>query len=132
MTPKRKAVAALVNYNGRILMGRKKAGSEGFLSDKWHIPGETLEEGETDEEGLIRGVMEEAGIKIKVGKYLASHRTPKHTLVRWYECEPLTYDIQAGSDLSEVKWVLREEVMKMCHDRAKSLWPQQIEEYFKL
>ena len=131
MDLERKAVVALVNYNGNILLGKKLDGAEGFLSGKWHIPGETLEIGETDEEGLIRGIMEEAGIEIKVLRYLASHRTPKHTLVKWYECEALTYDIRAGSDLSEVRWVPKNEVMGMCHNRAKTLWPQQIQEYFR-
>lgn len=131
MKQERKAVAAIVNYNGQVLLGRKLDGAEGFLSGKWHIPGETLEDEETDEEGLRRGIMEEAGIEIKVLRYLASHRTPKHTLVKWYECEPITYDIKAGSDLSEVRWVPREEVKGMCHDKAKSLWPQQIQEYFR-
>ena len=131
MDLERKAVVALVNYNGNILLGKKLDRAEGFLSGKWHIPGETLENGETDEEGLIRGIMEEAGIEIKVSKYLASHRTPKHTLVKWYECEALNYDIRAGSDLSEVRWVPKSEVIEMCHDRAKTLWPQQIQEYFR-
>ena len=131
MNLERKAVVALVNYNGNILLGKKLDGAEGFLSGKWNIPGETLENGETDEEGLKRGIMEEAGIEINVLKYLASHRTPKQTLVKWYECQALTYDIRAGSDLSEVRWVPKNEVMEMCHDRTKALWPQQIQEYFR-
>lgn len=131
MDLERKAVVALINYDGNILLGKKLDGAEGFLSGKWHIPGETLENGETDEEGLIRGIMEEAGIEIKVSKYLASHRTPKHTLVKWYECEALTYNIRAGSDLSGVRWVPKSEVIGMCNDRAKTLWPQQIQEYFR-
>lgn len=131
MDLERKAVVALVNYNGNILLGKKLDGAEGFLSGRWHIPGETLEKGETDEEGLLRGIMEEAGIEIGILKYLASHRTPKNTLVKWYECEALTYDIRAGSDLSEVRWVPKSRVIEMCNDGAKTLWPKQIQEYFR-
>lgn len=128
----RRAVVALINHNGKILLGRKRDGTEGLLSGKWHIPGETLEEGESDEEGLVRGMMEEAGITIKVLRYLAYHHTPKQTLVKWYECEALTFDIRAGSDLSEVRWVSRGEVMGMCHNGKESLFPSEILEYFKL
>ncbi|MBI2663625.1 NUDIX domain-containing protein [Candidatus Woesearchaeota archaeon] len=131
MNLEKRAVVALVNYDGKILLGKKIDGAEGFLSGKWHILGETLENGETEEEGLKRGIMEEAGIEIKVLRYLASHRTPKHTLVKWYECKPLTYEIRAGSDLNEVRWVSKKEVIEMCHGKAKMLWPKQIQKYFR-
>lgn len=126
---KNRAVAAIVNYKDMILLGKKRDG-KGFLSGKWHIPGETLEEKESDESGLIRGIKEEAGIQIKVLRYLASHQTPKHTLLKWYECKALTYDIKAGSDLDEVKWVSRGEIFETCDDKATSIWPKEIREYF--
>jgi 8-oxo-dGTP pyrophosphatase MutT (NUDIX family) len=131
MTVERKAVIAIVPHNGKILMGKKKDGSEGMMSGKWHIPGETLELGETDEQGLIRGIMEEAGIEVKPGKYVGSHITPKGTIVNWYECEPLSSDITAGSDLEGVMWVPFGEVLVVCHERAISLWPEEVVEYFE-
>jgi len=121
MSPERKAVAAIVVHKGKILIGKKRKGSEGTISGKWHIPGETLREGETDEQGLIRGIMEEAGIKIKPGKYLGSHKTPKSTVVNWYECESLTQDITAGSDLEGIMWVSLGKVITLCHKNAVSL-----------
>jgi len=127
----RRAVVAVVIHEGNVLLGRKKLGSEGMMSGKWHVPGETLEEGETDEQGLARGIMEEAGIKIRPGKYLGSHETPKGTIVKWYECEPLTWDITAGSDLEGVKWVPLGEVRSVCYKNDISLWPQEIFEYFQ-
>ncbi len=125
------AVVGIVNYNGNILLGKKRADKPGFLSGEWHIPGETLEEGETDQRGLKRGVMEEAGIEIRILDYLASHRTPKHNLAKWYECEALTYDIKPGSDLSEVLWVPKREVLDLCSEKAQILWPEKIKDYFK-
>lgn len=131
MSPERRAVAAIVVHEGKILMGKKRRGSEGMMAGKWHIPGETLEEGETDEQGLIRGIMEEAGIEVKPGRYLGSHETPKGTIVNWYECEPLAQNIVAGSDLDGVMWVPFGEVIVLCHENAISLWPQEVLEYFQ-
>lgn len=126
----REAVAVIVKWNDKILVVKKNEGSEGFLSGKWHIPGETLEEGEDDITGLLRGIREEAGIKIAVIKYLSSSMTPRGTIVRWYECISLTTDIIAGSDVSEAKWVLRDEVKNICDNEAISLWPKEIKRYF--
>lgn len=130
----KKAVAAIVydKNSGRVLVGKKKADSKGSLSGKYHLPGETLEPGESDKEALIRGMKEEAGIKIKVIRYLASSTTPKNTKVKWYECEPLSCEISFGSDLSEVLWVPRKEVIHICDSESITLWPKKIKEYFLL
>ena len=122
---------AVVVHEGKVLLGKKKLDSEGTMSGKWHIPGETLETGETDEQGLIRGIMEEAGIEVRPGKYLGSHETPKGTIVKWYECKPLSTDITAGSDLEGVRWVPFVEVRNVCHENDISLWSQEIQEYFQ-
>jgi len=100
------------------------------MSGKWHIPGETLRERETDEQGLIRGIMEEAGIKVKPGRYLGSHTTEKGTKVNWYKCEPRSTDIKAGSDLEEVEWVPFDKVKSRCHADDISLWPEGILKFF--
>ena len=130
LMPNRRAVAALINFNGKILVGKKKKDAEGFLAGKWHIPGETLEDGENNESALIRGIKEEAGIEIQVVRYLGTHRTPRHTEVKWYECIPKTYNIVAGSDLEEIKWVSKKDVLNLCRVEAISLWPKEIKEYF--
>ena len=125
----RRAVAGIVLDNSdNILIGKKREGSEGFLSGLWHIPGETLEKEENYEEGLIRGMKEEAGIDIKVQEYLGSHKTPKHTLVKWYKCSPKSLQISAGSDLREVRWVPIKEVFKLCSEASK-FWPDSIKDY---
>lgn len=126
----KRAVAAIVHYNNSILIGKKKESNGKYLSGKWHIPGETLRKGETDISALVRGMKEEAGIDIQVVKYLASHQTPSHTVVNWYECIPKTIDITAGSDLSELKWVPKKEVINMCADEAISFWPKEVRDYF--
>jgi len=62
----------LNNQSMTIAEVLKGAGYSTYMSGKWHVPGETLEDGETDEQGLIRGIMEEAGVEVRPGKYLGS------------------------------------------------------------
>mgnify|MGYP003534198861 CR=1 FL=1 len=125
-----KAVVAVIIHENKVLVGKKKEDGISFLSGKWHIPGETLELEETDYQALVRGIQEEAGIVVKPGKYLATHTTPKHTEVKWFECEPETIDIVAGSDTPEVKWVPLGELFELCGESVTTLWPKIIIEYF--
>ncbi len=128
----KEAVAAIVydKNSGRILVGKKKSDSDGSLRGQYHLPGETIEFGESDEEALIRGMKEEASIEVKVLRYLGSHITPKKTKVRWYECQPLTKKISFGSDLTEVLWVPKRKVVRVCSPKSVALWPKEIKEYF--
>jgi hypothetical protein len=82
--------------------------------------------------GLKRGLKEECGIEICATRFLSSHITIKGTKVNWYECIPLTTDIKAGSDVSEVKWVSEYDILKFCDSESISLWPKEIREYFNL
>lgn len=90
--------------------------------------------GESDEEALTRGMKDKAGIDIKVVEYLAKHQTPKHTEVRWYECQLLDANdrtkIKAGSDLESVMWIPRVTVPNYCGKKATSMWPAKLKDYF--
>lgn len=133
MNRERKAVAAIVLQAGKVLIAKKIECDNSILSGKWHIPGETLEENEDDFDGLKRGLKEEAGIELLAVRFLASHITPKGTTVNWYECIPLTgVDIRPGSDVGEVKWVSKCDVVKFCDSESRVLWPEKIKEYFGL
>ena len=125
----KEAVTGIVNYGNKVLIGKKDPDREGFLKGKWHIPGETLEEGEDDKSALVRGIREEAGIEVVVRKFLASHKTPTHTEVRWYECFALSYNIRPSTDLVEVKWVPKKECINYCDKEAVAVWPQEILKY---
>ncbi len=127
-----RAVAAVVNYEGKILLGKKRKDSPKVLAGEWHIPGETVEGNESDEEALLRGVLEEANLKIKVGRYLGSGISPtSQREVRWYECFSETEEIDPGSDLEDIKWVSRSEILNSCGPEEIERWPPEILEYFK-
>lgn len=125
------AVVAIVNYNGKILLGKKRKDSKKFLAGEWHMPGETVEDTETDEQALIRGVKEEAGLEIKIGRYIGFGISPTNKReVKWYECFADTDKIICGSDLDEIKWVDKNQVLANYSSRAKNLLPKQILDYF--
>ena len=124
------AVSGIVNYCGKVLIGKKRSDSKKFLAGCWHIPGETIEGDETDKVALKRGFIEETNLEIKVGNYICSSITPtSKTEIRWYECFSETDSVKPGSDLEELKWVPKKNVIKECDKKAIGLWPQEVRDY---
>ena len=67
----RTRVAGIIFIDGKIaLMHRKDVLKRPEMPEYYTIPGGRLEEGETEEEGVIREIKEEFGIKVKVIKKL--------------------------------------------------------------
>src|SRR3989338_2710486 len=96
------AVTAVVEHKGQILVGKKIKLDGHFLSGKWHIPGGKVDEGEDEKQALIREMHEETGIDIRVGRFIDEFLSESGTLVKWYLCEPVTFDLKPGDDLEEV------------------------------
>lgn len=70
-SPHERVTAAVIfNRQGQVLIVRRPA--RGLLGSLWKFPGSIMEKKETLEEGLTRTVREELGIRIRVGKPLAS------------------------------------------------------------
>jgi len=127
----KKAVIAVINYDGLILIGKKRSKSPKVLAGEWHVLGEGVEKGESDKSALERCAREEAGIvELRVGKYIGSHKTPTSgRTARWYECFAYNDHVKAGSDLEEVKWVPKQAVLNICRSRVSS-WPKAVQNYF--
>ena len=113
-------------------IGKKKQKQGKYFSGEWHIPGETIEGEETDEIALIRGMKEETGLEIRVGAYLASHKSSTRKDVRWYECFASACNAVPGSDLERIMWVDKKHVPIMCGEKTTKLWPDEIKLYFNL
>ncbi len=97
MKPKRRinyntAVAAIVEDKGKILVGKKIKGNH-FLSQTWHLPGGKHNNGEAEEEAIIREIKEEAGIEIKIKR--------KHILI--LNGDKKMEEIKTFGDLSDYK-----------------------------
>ena|SRR5271157_601738 len=124
------AVVAIINYQDKILVGKKKSNSEKALAGQWHIPGETVIGNETDEEALKRGMKEETGLDIRVGKYLGSSVTPTNkSEARWYECFANTDKAIPGSDLERLVWIDKDTSLYYLPLSAISLMPTEVQGY---
>jgi 8-oxo-dGTP diphosphatase len=66
----RKSIAGIAAEGGRIFIARRLPG--GDMGGKWEFPGGKVEEGESDEEALIREYDEEFGVPIRIGALLGT------------------------------------------------------------
>ena len=64
----KRSVAGIAIENDKIFIAKRKIG--GALSEKWEFPGGKVEEGESDENALLREFKEEFGVEITVGALL--------------------------------------------------------------
>jgi 8-oxo-dGTP pyrophosphatase MutT (NUDIX family) len=56
--------AIIISKDGKIFQGMKDPNGGGVYLDCWHIPGGGVDEGETNEQALVREIKEETGIDI--------------------------------------------------------------------
>lgn len=76
-----KVVAAVIERDGRILVGqRRKSDSHGL---KWEFPGGKVERGEAPTAALARELEEELGIQARVGREVVRyfHEYPKRATI---------------------------------------------------
>lgn len=131
----KKGVVAVINYNGKILIGKKRSDSSKKFAGMWHIPGEGLNLNESVKSGLLRLMREElcssnSRIKTTLGKCLGKSYSPSGRVLTWYECFVDKDNFEAGSDLEEIKWVDKNKVLQECNSKAIKYWPKGIKNYF--
>ena len=104
-------VIMLVTDGDRCLIGRERRFPDGLYSALAGF----MEPGENIEAAVRREVLEEAGIKVGKVTYQESQPWPfPHSLMIGCRAEALSTDIKIDTEeLSDAKWVTREEVRKM-------------------
>jgi len=109
-------VGAVIIDQGRALLVRRATEP---LKGEWSVPGGMLELGEKLRDGARREALEETGLEIEVGEVLdvvdsifpdADGRTQYHYVLIDFLCRRLSGEAQAGSDVSEVRWVTEGEL----------------------
>jgi ADP-ribose pyrophosphatase YjhB (NUDIX family) len=126
-------IIGIVENEGKILVGKKISDdSDDFLSEKWHMPGGGLEINETEEEGVTREVFEEANIKVSVIKLLGEKIEIERDLhLKWYVCKAdSSFEIKAGSDLAEVKFISKQLMHLECSENVVAQWPESVRNFF--
>jgi len=132
MIGEKRAVACIVEYNGGILIGKKKSREGHAMSGEWHIPGEKLLDGEDWEDAVHRCISDEAGIRVIINEHIADYVNGYKFRVRWYLCTGSSPHPVAGEDLDDVKYVPRDQVREKCGPHDISTWPPEIRKYFDL
>jgi len=120
-------VGGVVVQEGRALLIRRGGPP---MKGEWSIPGGMLEVGETLEQGVIRELSEETGLKVKVIELIEvfqrifpappnadgspgdAARPQYHFVILDYLCEMRGGALAAGSDALEFAWARGEELAK--------------------
>lgn len=104
--------AGIISKNDSILMGvRAKEPNKG----KWILPGGGVNFGETFAETLQREIYEEASIEISVNEvfkiYQLINKPDEHRVIVYLYAEYKGGDLIPSSDLSEVKFLNKKEII---------------------
>ncbi len=109
-------VGAIIIDRGRALVVRRATEP---LKGEWSIPGGVLELGETLRTGVVREAKEETGLDVLPIEVLDVYdrivsdeqgKTRYHYVLIDYLCEVQGGEARAATDVSEVKWITREEL----------------------
>jgi len=112
-------VGAVIIEGSRVLLVRRDTEP---LRGEWSVPGGMLELGEKLRDGVRREALEETGVTVEPGEVLdvfdsiftdGLGKTQYHYVLIDYLCRPISGEAQAGSDVSEVRWVSLEALPAM-------------------
>jgi 8-oxo-dGTP diphosphatase len=102
------------NKNGKFLV-TKRSKTDDYQPGVWDIPGGTIEFGEEPEKALLREVLEETDLTVKVFKpiyvfaYLSGPERHQFQIV--YDCEYIDGEVKLNSnDHDKYRWVSKEEL----------------------
>ena len=83
----------------------------------WSIPGGRVEPGETDEQALVREILEETNLQVSVGKIIGrGHRAgPGGTVfdIRDYAATVTGGTLRPGDDAADARWVAASELARL-------------------
>ncbi|MGZ9934873.1 NUDIX hydrolase [Streptomyces sp. NC-S4] len=103
--PERRVAGAVVVYEGRVLLVRRRV-AEGQLS--WQFPAGKVEPGESCEEAAVRETKEEAGLEVVAVAPLGERVHPiTGRQVSYTACEVVggTAHVVDADEVAEVAWV---------------------------
>lgn len=126
----KRAVAGIVIFENKILIGKKVIKEGHFVSGGWHIPGGHVNENESDEEALIREFKEETQLEITITQKLCdSIINETNTSLAWFICSTDADNAIPGDDLTQTDFIDKKEAVTKCDFRAVRLWPQEVLDY---
>lgn len=92
--------------------------------DDWSLPKGKLEPGESHEQGALREVEEETGLRCELGAELSPVRyrdgKGRRKVVRYWRMRPLAGEFEPNHEVDEIRWLAPErarELLDYDHDR---------------
>jgi 8-oxo-dGTP diphosphatase len=129
MAAGRCSIAGIALENGKVFIARRVPG--GDLGEKWEFPGGKVEEGESDQDALIREFQEEFRVSVRVGSFVGSASFMHHgenRALRAYRVYLESRDFTL-SEHTEWKWVPPEAIAALDFaDSDRKLLPE-LEKY---
>jgi mutator protein MutT len=112
-TPKNEVVLGVIKNSVNKVLIVSRAWPEKSLDGSamltWAFPGGEVDEGETQEEALIREVRSETGFKVKVLDKISERIHPQFNVkIHYFSCEIIPGSMRPISDVHEIestKWV---------------------------
>ena len=106
--------AIVTDEQGRLLMIQRGHDPGAGL---WSIPGGRIEPGESDEQALVREMLEETNLQVKVGRLVGSvqREGPGGTVIdiRDYAATAVGGTLRAGDDAADARWVTAAEMARL-------------------
>lgn len=95
----------VVDDADRILVIRRRD------NGRWEPPGGVLEPDETVEQGVIREVLEETGVTVRVGALSGVYQNLSRRIIALvYRCHPAHGSPAATAEAAEARWVDRDDI----------------------
>ena len=101
------AIIVAVSDGDRLLLGRQAS----WPAKRWSVLAGFLEPGESLEQTVAREVMEEAGVRIRSARYLASQPWPfPAALMLGFSAEADPQPVSVGAELEDARWFTADEI----------------------
>lgn len=105
--------AVILDEAGRVLLVKHVPERKSYWQGKWICPGGRLQVGESIEQGILREIQEETGLRIRLSRPLVPFErivhgddgVLLHVIYIDYIAETVGGTLQAADDVGEVRWV---------------------------
>lgn len=132
-----KSVRGIIKKDGGIiLIHRTKPREDGTIRDYYVVPGGKMEQGETEEETVIREIYEELGINVKTQNKILEYNSDYDDSIQiFYNCEYIDGVLGTGNgpemtDKNKYKGTYEFVIIKECEIKNINLVPEEIKTIF--
>jgi ADP-ribose pyrophosphatase YjhB (NUDIX family) len=98
----------VVNDEGQALLIQRRDNGH------WEPPGGVLEHGETVEDGLLREVLEETGLKVEAGALTGVYQNlPRHIIALVFRCRHIGGEPTTSDETAAFRWATTDDVRSL-------------------